>query len=486
MRSPSPASVDLVVIGSGAAGLAAALTASEGGARVVVCEKQNNFGGTSNFFEGTFAVESTMQQARYITYSRDEAFKNIMDYSHWRANPRLVRTIVNESAATITWLQEQGVEFIDVPAVTPNSSRTYHVIRGRGGAVVKVLVNRAKQAGAELLPATTVKRILKSGESVSGAVYERDNGEVQVKAKAVIIASGGFANNKEWIRKYTGFDLGENLTPVGNIGKTGDGIRMAFEAGAAEEGMETVEVYRVGPIGTEFAMGCHLEFAATQPDLWVNPRGERFCDESTAFYDTEVGNASTRCKGGYSFSLFDDSIKNRMLEKGIEKNVAIAYPPGSRPLSLEKEIKAALAGKSTEVFEADSVEEMARKINVDPAVLKATVDEYNRFCEKGHDELFAKDRKYLWPLHGPRFYAVRARTVFLGTMGGIKINERMEVIDKKEKVIPGLYAAGYDAGGMYGDGYCIRVAPGLSSAFALNSGRIAARNVLKYLGRSSA
>jgi fumarate reductase flavoprotein subunit len=126
---------------------------------------------------------------------------------------------------------------------------------------------------------------------------------------------------------------------------------------------------------------------------------------------------------------------------------------------------------------------LAEKIKVDPVRLQATVDEYNRFCEKGHDELFAKNPKYLRPIKGPQFYAVRARTVFLGTLGGIKINQKTEVIDKKERTIPGLYAVGFDAGGIYGDSYCIRDASGLSAGFAINSGRIAGRNALGYLGK---
>jgi fumarate reductase flavoprotein subunit len=99
----------------------------------------------------------------------------------------------------------------------------------------------------------------------------------------------------------------------------------------------------------------------------------------------------------------------------------------------------------------------------------------------GHDDLFAKDRRYLRPFKGPRFYAIKARTVFLGTLGGIRINHRMEVMDKKGKIIPGLYAGGFDAGGMWGDSYCINASSGLSSAFALNSGRIAGRNALEYM-----
>jgi len=474
---------DVVVIGSGVSGLAAAVTAVEGGAKVIVFEKQRSLGGTSNFFDGMFAVESEMQRKRYITYSRDEAFKRIMEYSHWRANARLVRAFVDESGGTISWLQEKGVEFSDATINMPDAPRTYHVVKGQGAAVVKALATRAKEKGIDLRLGTPVQRILKEGSRVIGLIAEENGEEVQVASKAVIIASGGYANNKEWIKKYTGFDLDVNVIPVGNVDKMGDGIRMAWEVGAAEEGMGLLEMFRAGPVGPEFAMKGQIEFIAAQPDLWVNPRGERFCDEGIAFYDTSIGNANARQKEGYTYSIFDESIKVHVIEKGIDRGVGMDNPPGTRPVDFDKELKAAVEKGSTDVFVADSIEELARKIGVNPTVLKATVDEYNGFCEKGHDDLFAKDPRYLRPLKGPKFYAVKARTVFLGTLGGIKINHNMEVVDKKGKAIPGLYAVGFDAGGMWGDSYSIRDSSGASAGFATNSGRIAGRNALKYIGK---
>jgi fumarate reductase flavoprotein subunit len=481
---------DVVVIGSGVSGLAAAVTAAEGGAKVMVFEKERSLGGTSNFFDGIFAVESDMQRDRYITYSRDQAFKNIMEYSHWRANPRLVRAFVDESGGTIAWLQEKGVEFIDATINMPEAPRTYHVVKGQGAAVVKALAMSAKEKGIDLRLSTTVKKILKQarpgtvpsgGDRITGVVAEEDGEDIQVAAKAVIIASGGYANNKEWIKKYSGFDLEVNIIPVGNVDKMGDGIRMAWEVGAAEEGMGILELFRVGPAGPEFAMKNQVEFVAAQPDLWVNQRGERFCDEGIAFYDTSVGNANARYKEGYTYSLFDESIKNLLIEKGIDRGIGMDNPPGTRPVDFDKELSIALEKGTKEIFVADSIEELAEKIGVNPAILRATVDEYNGFCEKGHDDLFAKDPKYLRPLKGPKFYAIKARTIFLGTLGGIKINHRTEVVDKKEKVIPGLYAVGFDAGGMWGDSYSIIHSSGASAGFAINSGRIAGRNAAKYV-----
>jgi fumarate reductase flavoprotein subunit len=482
--SALPERVDVVVAGSGATGMAAALTLAEGGATVAVFEKQRSLGGTSNFFQGTFAVESAMQRERYVDYTRDQAFKNTMDYSHWLANPRLVRAIVDESGATISWLQEAGVSFIEATINMPDSPLTYHTIKGKGEAVVKALVDQARSHGAQVFPAAPVVGLLKAGGKITGVVVDNDGEEVEVAAKAVVIATGGFANNKDWVKKYTGYDLGVNLFPVGNTGKTGDGLRMAWEAGAAEEGVETIEMFRVAPVGPEFAMGCNLEQAAAQPDLWVTARGERFCDETIGFYDTPVGNAQARYKAdGCTFSILDDTIIERLVRQGLDKGVGIEYPPGYRLADLRAEIEAALAHGSQEVFAAGSPAELAGLIGVDPAVLTATIEEYNGYCAQGHDELFAKDPRFLRPLAGPRFYAVRARAVFLGTMGGLKVTSKLEVVDKKDNVIPGLYAGGFDAGGMYGDSYPIKSSSGLASAFALNSGRIAGRSALAYLGR---
>jgi len=152
---------DVAIIGSGVSGLSAALTVAEGGVKVIVFERQRSLGGTSNFFDGMFAVESEMQRERYITYSRDDAFKTIMEYSHWRANARLVRAFVDESGPTISWLQKYGVEFTDATICMPDAARTYHVVKGTGEAVVKALATSAKERGVDLRTGTPVKNILR-------------------------------------------------------------------------------------------------------------------------------------------------------------------------------------------------------------------------------------------------------------------------------------------------------------------------------------
>jgi fumarate reductase flavoprotein subunit len=472
---------DIVIVGSGASGLAAALEAAHAGARVIVFEKQPSLGGTSNNFEGVFAVGSAMQKEKYIAYSSDQAFRNFMEYNHWRVEARLVRSLISRSAENIDWLQNLGVEFVEVTINMPDAPRTYHVVKGRGQAAVKALVQKVKEKGVTIRSAAPVKQMLKGKRGPSGVVVELDGKDTVVDCKAVVIASGGYANNAEWIRKYTGLELGRTVMPMGNVGKMGDGIRMAWEMGAAAEGMGVLHLIRVAPFGPEFPFMNSVEGAAIQPVLWLDPKGERFCDEGIAYYDTSLGNVNSRHKQGYTFCLFDDTIKKHFIEKGVFRGMGTVVPPGYKLRDLEEKLEHFLALNSKEFFGANSIEELAGKMEVDPQVLKATVEQYNKFCEQRYDAEFAKDPEYLIPLNGPRFYAAKARTCFLGTMGGIKINYKTEAVDEYGAPIAGLYAAGLDAGGLHAESYSMRDTSGIASAFAIISGRVAGENAAKYV-----
>ena len=480
-------SADIVAIGSGATGIAAALTAAGGGARVIILEKMLNTGGTSNFPEGMFAVESEMQRQQYIGISRDEAFKIIMDYSHWRANPRLVRAFVDESAGTISWLQDLGVEFDGPMAIFPNGPRTWHLLKGpqkaRSSVMMKTLTARAREKGIDIRLATPARELIREGDRVIGVVAEKEGKVIEFNTKAVIIGSGGYANNEEWIKKYTGFDLNVNLFPIMNFDKVGDGIRMAWEAGAAEEGMGVLMTMRIGPLkGPGLKTMGQLESAGFQPNLFVTQQGIRYFDEARLTNFPFDGAAISRLKEGYSYAIFDEAEKRNWIEKGITTSAGMICPPGTRLADFEEEWRTAVGQGNPNLFEADSIEDLAKEMGIDPQVLRATLDEYNGFCEKGHDDLFAKDPKYLRPLKGPRFYGLRCWRVFLSTIGGIKINHRMEAVDRNNRPIPGLYAGGNDAGGLYGDSYDV-FATGGALGFAFNSGRIAGKNALKYLGK---
>jgi fumarate reductase flavoprotein subunit len=475
---------DVVVIGAGASGLVAAIAAAEGGAAVVLLEKADAPGGPLKLPDGPmgpFAVESKMQRQRYMALTRDEAFKIIMEYSHWRINAPLVRAIVDKSGETIEWLEEQGIEFTDNSPVGlyAGGEFTWHTLKGRAPAMAKALVTKAREKGVEILLETRATKILREGNRVEGLIaWDKSGKPIQVEGKAVIIATGGYVNNKEMIRKYAGFDLGRDLFFITDLGLTGDGIRMAWETGAAEEGMGILILQ--SNIPGPGIRATQLPAMRRQPYLMINVHGKRFCDEETVRNFPFAGNAISRQKDRTAFLVFDQNTVTYMEKKGIDHGLGSAIPPATRMVDLGTQIRRCLDDGNDNLFVADSLNELGKEIGVDPDAFRGTIDEYNRCCERGHDALFAKNPQFLQPVTRPPLYAFRMRPYSLGTIGGIKINEKMEVLNREDEVIPGLYAVGNDSNGLFGDSYDVRL-PGTAMGFAVNSGRIAAENILNYI-----
>jgi fumarate reductase flavoprotein subunit len=482
----------VVVIGAGGSGLVAALTAAEGGADVTVIEKRPAPGGTSNFPSGPFAVESRLQQQKYHSLTKDEAFKVFMDHRHWRADPRLARAFIDESARTIQWLQEQGVEFTEPSAFWTGGHYTQHLIKGRGAAMIKTLLAKTREKGVEVLLRTSGKSIIKEEGKIVGILAEDASGKtIRINGGAVIIATGGYANNAEMIKRYTGFELGHDLFMPLELQLTGDGIRMAWAAGAGEEGMGVLQLqYTVpGPgisvtspsgISEEHLARKYVDVISRQPYLWINEQGMRFCDESIVANWPFMSNTIARQKNRTVFVIFDGHTKKYMEEKGIVHGAGSAALPTSRIVDLDSQITKYLDEGSKNIFAADSLQQLADNIGINADIFLENVNEYNRFCEKGHDDLFAKSPRYLQPVKEPRFYAFRVVLRFWGTLGGIKINEKTEALDNNNVVVPGLYAVGNDAGGLWG-GTEDLLLPGEALGFALNSSRIAGRNALDYI-----
>jgi fumarate reductase flavoprotein subunit len=470
---------DAIVVGAGGSGMAAAITLADAGMRTAVFEKMPSAGGTTNFVEGVYAVESDMQYRNNIKVTCDEGFKQLMEYSHWRANAGLVRAIVGKSADTITWLEKMGVEFLGPTADFLGGPRVWHLFKGFGNLMMERLVADAESKGVKIHYNQAATRLLldETGR-ISGVVTKGKNGETTHTAKAVIIATGGYADNEAWIKKYTGFDLGINLFQVIPQDKKGEGIEMAWSIGAAEEGIEVL-LFNIGLPPRTIGPGDHMLGAVGQPTLWVNAGGKRFCDEGIIQNMIHTVNAVARQPGRYCYRIFDEETKHHWENRG-GLNVG-NYSPPAMPLSkLSEEIKAAIEKKSPYVFASDTIPGLADAIGVDRNTLTSTVADYNRFSDSGHDGEFGKEYTYLRPVRSPKFYAIKCFPDFLCTLGGIKVNETMEALDENARPIKGLYAVGCDAGGIYGDSYDL-IASGIGSSFALNSGRIAGENAARYV-----
>lgn len=463
---------DIVVIGSGC-GLAAAVAAAEKGASVILLEKRKNPGGNTAMARGLMAAESPLQKRLKIKARKGDIFKTAMEYSHWKIDPRITRTVIDKSGDTIQWLEQIGIKFSDVPNFYHNQMpRIYHIPDGYGARMVKMLAKKGKELNVQLLYETEAKRILtdKSGKVV-GVQAAKKNEEIGIKTNCTIIATGGYSGDTELMKKY--YPHYSEDMQLNGIPGTGDGLRMAIDSGAATEGLGVCML--MGPF---FKGSLKVQLVAVESNtVWINQKGERYIDESNTVF-SETGNALNRQPGRISFTLFDEEIKRHFMEQGLIKGVHRSYPPTTKMRDLNKHLQA--ESERGRILISHSLKTVAQWIGADLKNLKKTINEYNSCCDRGYDEMFGKDRDYLHPLRTPPYYAIRCNPGFHGTVGGIKINHRMEVLNQQDTPIPGLYAGGNDAGGWASDTYCYALS-GTALAFAINSGRIAGENAAEYV-----
>jgi fumarate reductase flavoprotein subunit len=343
--------------------------------------------------------------------------------------------------------------------------------------MVKSLVSKAKENGVNICLETPVKElVMDKKKCITGVIAQHKNGNAfRVYTKTVIISSGDFSDDKEMLEKYT--KVG-NAVPLFNMNMMGDGIQMAWAVGAAPEGTHVVMVNAMAPGERP---NSHMWAAAFQPFLWINQQAERFCAEDVIFHFPFAGNALANQTRGAMYVIFDENTKKYMMEKGIYCGIGEVIPVATKLTGLDDDIQRGI--KEGKAVMANSLNELAIKMGVNGRVLQDTVSKYNKYCEMHHDEIFFKNANYLHPVKMPKFYSVKSCLHILVTLGGIKINYTTEVLNKKCEVIPGLYATGNCAGGLYGDSYDVSITTGGALGFAVNSGRIAGENVLKYIGR---
>jgi fumarate reductase flavoprotein subunit len=445
------------------------------------------------------AVESPVQKRMNVTIARDEVFRKFMNWNRWhRVNPRIVRAFLNKSGDTIRWLEEKGVEFELASERSPDGPPTVHIPTDMMASVQKALIKSAKDLGVNTLLHTSGKRIIRGAKgNITGVLAQtRDGQEFDIKTKSAIIATGGFGANRELLKKYCPDYYNEMHLwewPPHFSAHSGDGMYMAEEIGA--DMADWVPIYhRAGPDFGGYPWKPALPFSMTQRMIWVNKKGKRFADEVGAA-GMYAGNALFLQPDQVAYALFGDDL--RLITEAEASRPGPEVKPqkhaklgGGAILASVQFSAAGLKEKLRELAVkrgmkiADSWEAMASWMGVDPEALKAEIDEYNSFCDKGHDEIFAKDPQYLVPLRTPPYYAIRIYGDAGETLGGIKVDEHMAVLDKRGDVIPGVYAAGVIADGHQGQTYNHDDLSGAAVGFAVNSGRIAGENASGYIKAS--
>lgn len=483
---------DVVVVGAGAAGVSAALTAQQDGAKVILLEKAATPGGVSIIAGGPMGIDSKAQKEAGVagTFTAKDVLDYWQSYNCWMDDGQLFYNIASRSGETIDWLQENGMEFSFMgieQAAHKDGFPTYHIYKDQENkyGYYEKLVNTIKDNGGEVLFETPATELKAENDKITGVIAKgKDGTTYDIKCDAVVLGTGGFAANADMIEKEVGFPLEVFTTGT----QTGDGAIMSQAIGAGKgktiqqyHGVTSYSGIQTGQGKDEIAKAIYL---ATS--VWVNKRGNRFCPEDLN-YDTALCSNAAATQGEYYFSIMSDDMVKAVEQGGAKAlgvETSVNYEPTIPMFSVDEpwtEFRAALEDGVQKgiVFYGKTIEELAENMGVDAETLKETVENYNTSCENGKDEVYGKDAKYLKSLGNGPFYAVKARPVSLGGIGGVLVNSNLQVIKDNGTVIGGLYAAGNDVAEIYNNSYPL--VEGVSMMSALTGGHICGEEAAKYV-----
>ena len=463
---------DVVVIGGGNAALCAALAAREGGASVLVLEKapEHERGGNSFFTAGGFRFahqglddlrrdvipDLSDEEAATITippYTADQYYDDIMRVTEGRSDLDLAQHLVQRSKPTVVWMRTQGIRWILM-----FSRQSYKVgdrhhfwggltveAVGGGPGLVEALFERAAKVGVEVRYGVAGHRLIQDASGrVIGVATRSAAGAGEIPCRAVVIASGGFEANPEWRTRYLGpnWDLARVRGTRHNVG---EGIAMALEIGAQAYGhwssCHAVAWDLNAPMFGDRRVGDMFQKHSYPLGLIVNVRGERFVDEGADFRNytyAKYGREILRQPQEAAFQIFDQKTVPLLREEYRIREITKA--------------------------EAPTIEELARKLEIDPAGLVRTVAAFNGAVQPGEFNPAVLDGKHTagitppksnWalPLDTPPYVGFAVTCGITFTFGGLRITPEAAVLDLEDRPIPGLYAAGELVGGLFYHNY---------------------------------
>lgn len=441
---------DIVIIGAGGAGLAAAIEGVQNGAKVIVLEKMGVAGGnTTSATGGLNAAETKIQKELGIEDTKEQFYADTMKGGYNKNDPALVRKMVDKAAETVDWLMSFGVDLSDVGKMAGSTNKRTH--RPQGGAavgahMVSVMEAEALKIGVDLRKNSKVIDIIKEENKPAGVVVETNGQRYTIVAKAVIIATGGFGANPDMVVKYKP-EL-EGFGTTNHKGATGDAFAWIEKFGGALTQMDEIQTHPTVVPGNGLMI---TEAVRGNGAIMVNREGNRFCSEM-ATRDV-MSKAILNQTGKTAYLVFDMGVRKSL--KAIEGYV-----------------------KQGLLTEGETPEALAEKLGIPAESFASTIASYNQIQASGNDAEFGRKASEMpRPLTEGPYYAVEVGPAIHHTMGGIKITPNAEVLDTNGNVIPGLYAAGEVTGGVHGGNRL----GGNAVADICVYGKIAADSALEYI-----
>jgi fumarate reductase flavoprotein subunit len=467
---------DVVVIGCGAAGMVTALSAAEGGAKVVVLEKMEVF--SARGFD-IAAVDSRVQKKMGIKIDVPQAIRELIKSGDKQIKEELYWIWARHSGKVMDWILDQTeqeglyVKLSDSQYKGPTYFEypvTHHILGGpheKDAALIDVMAifeKNAKAKGVDFRYQTKAVRLIREGKGpVTGVIAgEAGNYTCFVAQKGVVMATGDYGANPEMLKHFCPIATyvdNNAYTPIG--ANVGEGHQMGLWAGGAmQKGMHAPMIHCLGGAWPYFF-------------LHVNKNGLRYQNEDLGCQAGCLGKIMQ--PDGIGWTIYDANFTQyipQTLKIGggffwdhPDRNMGEEWTPDEDMATLEQNITEGLA------FKADSLDELAAKMTIPAEALKKTVARFNELVKNGIDEDFGKRKELLFPIDTPPFYAGLMKSALLTTTSGLRINTKAEVLDENDEPLGGLYAVGNCQGDLFAVDYPT-VFPGLSHSRCVTFGRI--------------
>ena len=490
-EQPAPSEkleADVVVVGAGASGVSAAVAAADKGAKVILLEKTAVIGGASNISWAGKFLNSTVAVENGLVIDLEQYINEWIEFNHWRVDAAVLREYVTNSGYTYTWLTEKGypTSFFNF------GGKPMHLLPDyaeRPGLMKKLLADSVEKIGGQALTETTGTKLLTNDKGeVTGVLATKKDGTVlEITAKAVVLATGGYGGNQEMVKEYSGY----NPVRGGLSQNIGEGEKMAWEIGAEKPKNLGIQMYhqtvvratdklkqQYSPDKASYPLT--LSYLPSLMNLSAN--GARFRDESAVLVPNAAANTAIY-QGPFFYTLVSKSQIETLMKEGMQGLNTPRLPamPPEFYLSwkdkftldnpwedLDKVLESMVA--NGDGYKGETLEELAANAGMDLATLTETFNNYEKACKTGKDEDFGKDASLLIPYGEGPYYAVIAEINSLGSVGGLTVNKKFQVLNEQKVPIKGLYAVGLISQGvLFSDAY---VGDGDGIGYAFTSGRL--------------
>ena len=463
---------DIVVVGAGGSGISAAVKAETLGAKVILIEKMPVIGGATALNAGTLIATGSKYQREVMKETKDSpelAYKDIFTVGKNRNDPTLVKMVTERVGGVVDWLiYDMKIPYGPAATQYPDHSANRQLgVTGRSVNYLNLMREKFLGMGGKLMLQTRAQELIRddAGKVVGVRATDKDGNTVELTSKAVILASGGYGAVKSMLPKEM-----SNYVFYGLDSEKGDGYKMATAIGAGTINLDLVKMY---PQGVETVPGHGLAATASSTDtmkksgaIYVNKLGQRYVDENAAL--GVLTDKTVAQPDHIAYIVMDAKAWKEYVAKSLEDKLV----PNEETLMTWTKI---VNNGRPVMAVSDNLAEAAKTMGVDAEGLAKTVAHWNDMVKAGKDTDF--NRKITGGLGEGPYYIVEQKVRYQTTLGGLKADADLRILDKAGKPIPGLYGAGCVVGGANGADSLTA----MMNSWAIVSGVVSAESAVKSI-----